>query len=542
MPPGVLRGPFALLRTILLLVCLLLAWVQPRHLEALPFIVGLASGAVLAYLSPLFERYFAFVGVVTAAVAVPLTGADKSPMLPYLLAPGLTLALTRGLPGLAAGGGLAATILAAEPFLPGMQRDEDYAVAALEWLLLMLLLGIVAHVSQRVTVAAVAPNDDLFAQVHGVLEQLHGLTKRLPGGLDVPATAEALLERCAKGLPQTMGAVLVDTGGTSLVPVAVAGARRVPWRTPLAHEGPLRTAWTTGKPVVDVRKPDTHGRRTGSALLAQPITTSDRPFGLLVLESREVEAFTSAQVDRITAEVRRSASQLEAALLFEEVRLTSSLEERDRLAKEMHDGIAQELAFVGYRLDALRAQAAKVSEDLAQEVVTVRGDLTNLISNLRLSITELRNSVRGDQGLGSVLTTYLQALCAGTPIKLTLAINETGFRLPADVEVALLQAARAFGQEVRRANAQELSVELVVDPPSAELHMTCDGSAFTPKLDGIADTLSRAGGVVTTSKSPAGSPRLGIILRGGLVEHQRATGRRSRVDPGRSPSGVRADG
>jgi len=542
MRPGVLRGPFALLRATLLLVCLLLAWVTPRHLEAVPFIGGLAIAALFAYLSPTFERYFAFVGLTTAAVAVPLTGAGSSPMLPYLLAPGLTLALTRGLRGLAIGGVIAAIILAAEPFAPGLVRNTDYSVAAAEWLLLMLLLGIVGHFSQRLTMAEVEPNRDLFVQVYDVLEQLHGLTQRLPGGLDVQATAEALLERCAAGLPQTMGAVLVHTGGTSLVPVAVAGARRVPWRTPLTHEGPLRTAWTTGEPVVDVREPDTHGRRTGSALLAVPICTSDTPFGLVVLESRDTEAFPTPQRTRIMQEVQRSASQLEAALLFEEVRLTSSLEERDRLAKEMHDGIAQELAFVGYRLDALRSQAAKVSPELADEVNGVRGDLTALISNLRLSITELRNSVRSDQGLGSVLTTYLQALCAGTPIRLTLAINETGFRLPADLEVALLQAARAFGQELRRSGATELSADLVVDPPSAELHLACDGSSFTPKLDGIAEVLSRAGGVVTTSKFPQGGSRLGIILRGGPLEHQRATGRRSRVDPSRSPSSVRADG
>ena len=542
MRPGVLRGPFALLRAILLLVCLLLAWVSPRHLEALPFIGGLAVAAVFAYVSPAFERYFAFLGLMTASVAIPLTGGGSSPMLPYLLAPGLTLALTRGLRGLATGGLIAAIILAAEPFAPGLPRNEDYAVAAVEWLLLMVLLGLVGHFSQRLTMAAVEPNHDLFAQVYDVLEQLHGLTQRLPGGLDVPATAEALLERCAAGLPQVMGAVLVHTGGTSLVPVAVMGARRVPWRTPLSHEGPLRTAWTSGQPVVDVRAPDSHGRRTGSALLAQPIGTSDTPFGLLVLESRDTEAFPPAERARIAEEAQRSASQLEAALLFEEVRLAASLEERDRLAKEMHDGIAQELAFVGYRLDALRAKAAKVNPELALEVNEVRGDLTSLISNLRLSITELRNSVRSDQGLGSVMTTYLQALCAGTPIKLTLSINETGFRLPADLEVALLQAARAFGQEVRRSGAQALSVDLVVDPPSAELHMACDGSTFTPKLDGIHDVLSRAGGVVTTSQSPSGGPRLGVILRGGPIEHPRAVGGRSRVDQARSPSSVRADG
>lgn len=542
MQRGVLRGPFALLRGILLLVCLLLSLVAPRHLEALPFVAALAVGSTVAYFSPTVEKYFAFVGLLIAAAAVPITGDGRSPMLPYLLAPGLVLALTRGLRGLAAGGVLAALVLAAEPFLPGVPRNTTYAVAAGEWLLLMLLLGLVGYGSQRLTVAAGEPDRDLYAQVHAVLEQLHGLTRRLPGGLDVPATSAALLERCATGVGQATGAVLVHTGGTSFIPVAVLGARRVPWREPLASEGPLRTAWTEAQAVLDVRRPDTHGRRVGSALLVVPIRSSEQPFGLLVLESRDVDAFTDEQHDRIVGEVEQAASRLEAALLFEEVRLTTSLEERDRLAKEMHDGIAQDLAFLGYRLDALRGQAAKVSPELAGEVLGVRSDLTSLISDLRLSITELRNSVRSDQGLGSVLTTYLQALCAGTPIRLTLSIDETGFRLPAELEIALLQAARAYGQEVRRSGATRLSVDLAVDPPSAELRLTSDGAPFQVRLDGVADVLSRSGGDVTTSTGPDGGPRLDILVKGGPLEHPRPAGRRPRADPSRSPSSVRADG
>ena len=53
--------------------------------------------------------------------------------------------------------------------------------------------------------------------------------------------------------------------------------------------------------------------------------------------------------------------------LFEEVRSTVTVEERDRLAREMHDGVAQELAFVGYQLDDLRIRAALPTLSWLQE-------------------------------------------------------------------------------------------------------------------------------------------------------------------------------
>ena len=179
----------------------------------------------------------------------------------------------------------------------------------------------------------------------------------------------------------------------------------------------------------------------------------------------------------------------------------------------MHDGIAQELASFGYALDDLRIRAGAVDKDLAADVVRVRGRLTELVSELRLSITDLRTSLRPDRGLGAALGTYLRAVCAGKDVVLTLQLHETAFRLPAEQEVALFKAAQAFAQEVRRAPAASaLVVHLVVDPPSALLSMACDSGDFEVALGDAAQLLARIGAVVTTSP-PGEPPRLSVELR-----------------------------
>ena len=55
---------------------------------------------------------------------------------------------------------------------------------------------------------------------------------------------------------------------------------------------------------------------------------------------------------------RGAALRLETALLFSEVRAIATAEERRRLAREIHDGIAQELASLGYVVDDLSAEVA----------------------------------------------------------------------------------------------------------------------------------------------------------------------------------------
>ncbi|MCU1621387.1 MAG: putative signal transduction histidine kinase [Frankiales bacterium] len=538
---GALRGPFALLRFTLLAVCALLAGVKPQHVEALPVIAGLAAGTLVTYRWPRLEVGFPYLGALVAAVSIPVTGGGRSPLLPYLLSPGLILGFTRGVRGPLLAGGLASGVLMSALLVPDLSLGPQYQIVVAEWVVLMMALGLVASWARRLA-GTVGDPPDLFSEARHLLEQVHALTRQLPGGLDAPATADALLVRCCDGLPRAKAALLSCTSEGSFVPIAVQGTRRVPWRAPLEHAGPLRTAWTSRELVIDVREPDSHGRRTGSVLLALPLASSGDPFGLLVVECADVTEFPPGAVDRILSEVQATSSQLEAALLFEEVRLLASLEERDRLAREMHDGIAQELAFLGYRLDELRGQAAKVSPELAELALAVREDLTTLISELRLSITELRTSVRADRGLGAVLTSYLQSMSAGRNLLLNVSLHETAFRLPGDHEVALLQAAQVFAQEVRRSpDVTVLTVRLEVDPPSARLSLTCDGTPFRIQLGQSGETLAKIGASVTASELESGEYRLEVVLRGGTDEDQRPPSRRPRPDQARPPSSVRAD-
>jgi signal transduction histidine kinase len=520
------RDLVALFTLAVLSLCALLSVLPPRQPAVLFVVLGLALTGWAAYRNDRAAAVWPLLVLVTVPLAVPWTGEEQSPLLPALLCGGIMLGLDRD--GRRLGASCAACLLVfsveAAPW-SGHPTATDQAlfISGAEWTGLALAVGLVSRWARRLAVPA--PPSDPYQHARDLLRQLRDQSSDLPGGLDATGTATALLERCAQLCPNDRSAVVVSFTPGTTTPLAVRGADRVPWRSDLEEIVPLREAWEHGRPAQDTRKPDIEGRRRGSTLLAVPLPSAEGTFGVIVLEAFEKPAFTVDEVAWVERLAAQTAAQLESALLMEEVRLATSVGERDRLAREMHDGIGQELAFVGYRLDELKARASG-SPEIAGLAGELRQDLTRLMGELRLSITTMRTTVRPDVGLGQALSAYLQAVCSGKPIVLSLTLQESPYRLPADHEVALLTAAQHFGTQVRRnPDVRTLDVQLQVDPPSALLRMESDAPIALGESAAVLAGLTRLGAIVSSQNGHAGAGLLEISLGGQRDDDDGSAGR-----------------
>lgn len=505
-----------------------------EHRRALALLVVLAAAAAVSTWAASRRRAAVatalFECLVTGAV-VSGSGGARSPALPYLLAPGLALGLYGGWRAPLVGGVTAAVGLVAVR-LGGNPGDglQEFAVAGGQWVLLAAAVGVVAAGARRV---ATSDGDDgaqdRYGEARALLQQLREVSTGLPTGLDATAAASALLDACVRVLPAQRAAVLVRTGGEQLVPLAVRGMRRVPWRAPLSAPGPLQTAWQHGEPVVDSRAADRAGRRRGSTLVVLPLPGTGGPVGLAVLEVTDGSSPPAVDVDALLAEVGARALQIETGLLFEELRASVTLEERDRLARQMHDGMAQDIAFLGYQLDAVRGRVTALDPALGAELTDVRSRLTALISDIRLSITDLRTTVDTERGLGGALSSYVRAIGAGKDVTVHLSLQESTFRLPGETEVLLFQVAQAVAQHMRHTReAGQLWVTLTTDPPSAVLQVEHDGPMHD--LQGLAlqeqeATAARLGGRLVVEQRPDGGPRVVVEFGGDDGAGHRAAGR-----------------
>jgi signal transduction histidine kinase len=373
----------------------------------------------------------------------------------------------------------------------------DLVVDTLQWLTLAAGVGLL----QAVSVGRAADSLDVLAarEAASLATQLTELARSLPNGLHAPAVAEALLEAAvdpdAAAPIADRAAVLVRRDEQVASPLAVRGSHRVPWRDPVRSEGTPARAWRTRTTVSEVRPADVDGRRRGSAMLCVPLLDAGGELlGLLVLERLAPVAFDADARRCAERAAARYSPHLQAALLFGELQLVATISERERLAREMHDGIAQDLVALAFSLELLGRQLRDTSPTAEQSVRRVRGEVTRLVRDIRFSIADLRSSVRPERGLGAALSSQVQAMATATGLTMHLSLRESTFRLPAQLETAYLRVAQSVLHDVRcDPSAHEVWLSLEVEPPGAELVVRHDGERGHDLENQLVEQLGRLG-------------------------------------------------
>ena len=532
------RSSFAAsIRLGLLLVATLIAPViGADDTETLRYLVAVIVAALVGSSLPDGHRLKLPLLVLEALVAAGGVVATVDPSLPLLIClPSTTIAagLTAGYLGTTLTGGTAAAVLLAGRVLRGSDPEAAaYSASAAQWVLVALLSGVLAARIHRLTGEDGFQNR--YAEAHRLLAQLRAVTRGLGGSLDPGTVAQTLLEEALETAGPQHGAVLLHVGGDQLVPLALHGYQRVPWRANLAEDGPITRAWLAGTPVVDRRLPDVDGARTGSSLLVVPILVAENRVGVVTLEWRGEDTYPADRLPAVLAVVDRYALPLETAALFDELRIAAATEERSRLAREMHDGIAQDLAFLGYELDALTAVLRRSgSQEGVEQARGMRAHITSLMSDLRLSISDLRSSVGPGRGLGAALSEYARSAGTSSGIRVHLSLKEGSTRLPADTEVQLLRIAHeAVGRARRRPGTRNLWVTLDVDPPSGVLvveddapntdESVIDGGSATSTMN---ERALKLGARFSAQRRVPTGTRISVTVGGAQVEHPRAVDR-----------------
>jgi signal transduction histidine kinase len=525
---GDLRRLASAVRLALLAFCFVVAALDPHPRRTVAGALLLALAALIAYLpvrAGAVQRLLPTLEACVAAVGVIVPPADRLSLLPYLLAPAFAAGLLAGLVPAVTAAGMAAAVLMVGHLLAHNPRALHTFVAdASQWVLLALAVGVLAAWIRRLT--ADSANSDVnqsYEAAYELLSQLRTVSRQLSAGLDAVSLGQGLLQSIGEIARFSRGAVFVKSDGGRLVPLALAGASNLDWDTTLASGTPLGRAWenaglTTaagGLSSVSGGNSATGtgagtGGATGRGHAVLPLRMGSRIFGLVAVEF-DSAAPDAEQLAPVTLLVDDTALRLETALLFGEIQSIATTEERRRLAREIHDGIAQELASLGYAVDDLVAEAA--DSPMAADLRTLRREVTRIVSELRLSIFDLRSEVQAQIGLGSALSDYVRAVSVGATFTVHVVLDEAPDRLPIGVEAELLRVAQEAVTNARKhAHADNLWVTCRVEPPFAQLRVEDDGGGLGPGrhdsfgLEVMRERAARIGGVLTIgSRDPHGT-------------------------------------
>ncbi len=231
---------------------------------------------------------------------------------------------------------------------------------------------------------------------------------------------------------------------------------------------------------------------------------------------------------RAQREVDAAALRLDAARLFDEMRELATTTERHRMSREIHDGIAQELAGLGLLVDDLVHE--DVNSDVRERLIRLREELTRIVTELRLSIFDLR--LDSGVGITDALAQYLNTVGNDSAMTVHTVLDEDGTRIPAGLSPQVLRIAQeAITNARRHAHARTLWVTYRVDEEGVMLRIADDGrgiDAQAARQDSFGLTIMReraealGGDLVVRSRDGGGTVVELVIAPAALARaHQR---------------------
>ena len=287
--------------------------------------------------------------------------------------------------------------------------------------------------------------------------------------------------------------------------------RRQPVIIPDVHaDTPLARAYqaTSGPHVQYVR-----------TWMGVPLIAQDQVIGMLGFDYAQPNYYTARHAELALAFASQAAIAIENARLYEQTRALASLEERQKLARELHDSVSQ--ALYGIALGARTARAlldrdpSRVAEPLDYVLSLAEAGLTEM----RALIFELRPESLEKEGLVAALSKQAEATRARYQLQVQTHFDcEPALTL--EVKQALYRIAQeALHNTVKHAQASQVELRLLCLDRGLRLEIKDNGIGFDPQrefpghlgLRSMRERVERIGGTFTVESKPGEGTRIVVF-------------------------------
>jgi PAS domain S-box-containing protein len=208
----------------------------------------------------------------------------------------------------------------------------------------------------------------------------------------------------------------------------------------------------------------------------------------------------------------RDITEQRAAALRErqQAQEASVLAERNRIARDIHDTLAQALTGVVVHMEAAKVVVPEESK-ARTHVIQAQNLARDGLAEARRSVWALRPQVLEQGGLEQALESLVHGLTAGTAIKGQCTIEGKCYPLPCEVETNLLRIAQeAFVNALKHAHANAVQVELTFGSQFISLCVRDNGQGFNPEVQsgkgfgliGMRERIQSLGGQLTIASQP----------------------------------------
>jgi signal transduction histidine kinase len=354
------------------------------------------------------------------------------------------------------------------------------------------------------------------------LEALYGITATAVGSPDMVEFLQRAMALTGGALGCVAAATFLGEGEVSNLQLAALLESGDPDLSKLlATLDPtasiVRRSFAAGLPeILSSRElPPEWGEQAGLALGALPLRSRGQSLGVLILVCFEDARLTTVASDLLTTIADQIGAVVENIRLHQITRQSAIIEERERLARDIHDQVTQSIYSASLFAEAARGAAeAGHMDKLQQHHHSILRMTNQALRELRLLLFEFRTEALARKGLIDALRERLNTVEHRAGISgevyapsignLPMAIEETYYRI----------ALEALNNSLRHARGDRVDIILLEESGHLIMTIVDNGIGFDQEtavasggmgLEGMQKRIGKVGGELTLSSSPGGT-------------------------------------
>jgi signal transduction histidine kinase len=233
----------------------------------------------------------------------------------------------------------------------------------------------------------------------------------------------------------------------------------------------------------EVRRWQTASAKHYRAFLVTPLVIKDELFGSLGFHYIQPRRFPREDVHLAGAFSDQAALAIENARLHEQAERSAVVEERNRLARELHDAVTQTLFSASLIADVLPRLWEKSPDEGRRRLDELRELTRGALAEMRSMLLELRPSALAQYSLADLLRQLAEAHTgrARLPVKVSVVGEERA--VPETIQSALYRIAQeSLNNVAKHAGPCQAQVVLAYEPGQVTLSIEDDGRGFDPAL------------------------------------------------------------
>ena len=255
--------------------------------------------------------------------------------------------------------------------------------------------------------------------------------------------------------------------------------------------------------------------------LGVPILAGGKVKGVIGVNHGDRPPYRREEIELMQALAHQVMLALRLTELAEQSRRAAILEERNRMARDIHDTLAQGFTGVIMQLEAAEKAIERRRPELADEYLRRAGELARQsLSEARRSVHALRPEALKESSFWDALQEMIKGITVGTALHPSFKLQGKVDQLPPLWQENLLHIGQeALANTIKYAHAHKFGTRLIYDAKELRLEFSDDGDGFKPQdrhvgrgLVGMRERVEQMGGELKITSARGKGTKISVVL------------------------------